>query len=56
MAERQTSFGPFVLDRDRQALLRDGEPVSVGHRGCLILEALLDANGETVAKTGLLER
>ena len=56
MADRQTSFGPFVLDRDRQVLLRDGEPVSVGHRGYLILEALLDANGETVAKTGLLER
>ena len=46
----------FVLDRERQALLRDGEPVSLGHRGYLILEALLDADGATVSKTTLLER
>ena len=56
MGDRQIAFGPFVLDRERQALLRDGEPVSIGHRGYLILEALLDANGETVGKTTLLER
>jgi TolB-like protein len=29
--------------------------VSIGHRGYLILEALLDASGETVSKTTLLE-
>lgn len=56
MGDRQKSFGPFVLDRERQALLRDGEAVAIGHRGYLILEALLDANGETVSKTTLLER
>lgn len=56
MADRQTAFGPFVLDRERQALLRDGDPVSIGHRGYLILEALVDANGETVSKSALLER
>ena len=56
MADRQMSFGPFVLDRERQALLRDGQPVAIGHRGYLILEALLDANGGTVGKITLLER
>src|SRR5664279_2205890 len=56
MRDKQSAFGPFVLDRERQALLRGGEPVSIGHRGYLILEALLDANGETVSKTALLER
>ena len=56
MGDRQRSFGPFVLDRERQALLREGEPLPIGHRGYLILEALLDANGETVSKTALLER
>ena len=55
MGNRQESFGPFVLDRERQALLRDGEPMSIGHRGYLILEALLDADGATVTKSTLLE-
>ncbi len=56
MQDSQRSVGPFVLDRERQALLRDGEAVPIGHRGYLILAALLDANGETVSKTTLLER
>jgi TolB-like protein/Tfp pilus assembly protein PilF len=56
MEEGQKSFGVFLLDRERQALLRDGEPVPIGHRGYLILEALLDAHGGTVGKTALLER
>ena len=30
--------------------------MSIGHRGYLILEALLEANGETISKTALLER
>ena len=30
--------------------------VSIGHRGYLILEALLEANGETLSKSALLER
>ena len=56
MGDRQSTFGPFALDRERQALLRDGEAVPIGHRGYLILEALLDANGGTVSKSALLER
>src|SRR5665213_3296784 len=56
MGDRQRAFGSFVLDRERQVLLRDGEPVSIGHRGYLILEALVEADGETVSKTALLER
>lgn len=56
MESKQRSFGPFVLDRERQALLRDGEPLAIGHRGYLVLEALLDADGAPVSKTALLER
>jgi TolB-like protein len=56
MGDRQTAFGLFVFDRERQALLRDGEPVPIGHRGYLILETLLDADGAAVGKTALLER
>jgi TolB-like protein len=50
------SFGPYALDRRRQALTRDGETLSIGHRGYVLLEALLDAKGETVSKAALLER
>ena len=51
-----TTFGPFVLDRERKQLTRDGHPVAVGHRGYLLLEALLDAEGEAVTKDELMER
>lgn len=50
------SFGSFVLDRRRQILTRNGEAVALGHRGYLLLEALIDAAGETVDKTTLMER
>jgi len=51
-----TTFGPFVLDRERKQLTRHGHPVTVGHRGYLLLEALLDAEGEAVTKDKLMER
>ena len=51
-----TTFGPFVLDRERKQLTRHGHPVAVGHRGYLLLEALLDAEGEAVTKDKLMER
>jgi TolB-like protein len=51
-----TTFGPFVLDRERKQLTRHGDPVAVGHRGYLLLEALLDAQGEPVSKDALMER
>ncbi len=51
-----SSFGPFVLDRDRQRLTRNGQPVPVGHRGYVILETLLDAGGEPVSKEMLMKR
>ena len=47
-----TTFGPFVLDRERKQLTRHGHPVAVGHRGYLLLEALLDAEGEVRGKGG----
>ncbi len=56
MALETVAFGPFVLDRRRAALLRDGEAVSLSHRGYLLLEALLDARGEPVEKSSLIER
>ena len=41
-------FGPFVLDRRKRVLTRNGEPVPIGHRGYVLLETLLDAGGEAV--------
>lgn len=56
MAERRHSFGPFVLDTGRGLLQRDGKSVAVSGRALAILEALLEAEGETVPKAGLLQR
>lgn len=52
----KTAFGPFVLDRERKELIRDGQPVPIGHRGYILLETLLDAGGEPVSRNALMER
>jgi TolB-like protein/Tfp pilus assembly protein PilF len=56
MAVITSGFGSFVLDRGRRTLTRQGVPVPIGHRGYVLLEALLDANGEAVSKDALMER
>ena len=56
MAARTSGFGPFLLDRERRTLTREGVPVPVGHRGYILLEALLDATGQAVSKDVLMER
>jgi TolB-like protein len=48
-------FGPFVFDRDRLTVTRDGKPISIGVRGSALLAALLDAGGELVGKDALIE-
>jgi len=49
------AFGPFVLDRLRESLTRDGRAIPLGHRGYALLAALVEANGEPVSKSALLE-
>ncbi|HHY49058.1 MAG TPA: transcriptional regulator, partial [Alphaproteobacteria bacterium] len=56
MAPDRVAFGPFVLDRRREALLREGAVLPIGHRGYVLLETLLEAKGETVSKATLMER
>ena len=56
MGTETNAFGPFVLDRHRKVVTRNGEPVPIGHRGYVLLEALLDANGEPVGKATLMDR
>jgi TolB-like protein len=48
------AFGPFELDPDRGALLREGRPVPLGQRAAAVLAALLAAQGRTVSKADLL--
>src|SRR6478609_9490031 len=49
------AFGPFVLDSDAGTLLRDDEPVAVGHRGVKLLAALLGRPGEILGKAELMD-
>lgn len=55
MADDSTAFGPFMLDRRREALTRDGAPVPINHRGYALLQRLLDAGGLPVAKQTLMD-
>ena len=50
------AFGPFELDPERATLLRNGEPVTIGHRAATLLAALVEAEGSTVPKSDLMER
>ena len=51
----ETTFGPFVLDFGRRALLQSGKTVALGQRGLALLNALVSANGEIVSKADLME-
>jgi TolB-like protein len=48
------AFGPFVLDRRRGKLLREGQPVAVSSKGFQLLEALLGAAGRVLTKAELM--
>ena len=49
------AFGPFLLDIRRGGLLRDGRLVAVGYKGLSLLQALLQARGQVVSKTALMQ-
>lgn len=55
MAQQRYSFGPFVLDADRETLLRDGSPIALGGKALLLLRLLLDAQNRAVAKSELID-
>lgn len=48
-------FGSFVLDARRGTLVHKGVPVAVGYRGLSLLQALLQAKGQVVSKTALMQ-
>lgn len=55
MSRRLLVFGPFALDADKGTLLRQGEPVALGRRGILLLDALLRRPGDILTKTELMD-
>ncbi len=54
MSER-FKFGPFVLDGEVGALLRDGAPVRVSHRGMLLLTAFAREPEKVLSKSELTD-
>lgn len=48
-------FGPFVLDPGVGTLLRNDEPVAIGHRGLRLLAALVGRSGEILGKAELMD-
>ncbi|HEY0098455.1 MAG TPA: winged helix-turn-helix domain-containing protein, partial [Pyrinomonadaceae bacterium] len=51
---RVYEFGPFVLDPDRDILLKGGEPVALPPKAFALLVALVRAGGRTVTKDEIL--
>ncbi|MEO7222535.1 MAG: winged helix-turn-helix domain-containing protein, partial [Devosia sp.] len=47
-------FGPFVFDRTRMLLAKDGDAIPLGGRAAALLGALLDAQGKPVEKDALI--
>ena len=48
------AFGPFILDRQRGRLLREGRPITVSSKGFQLLEALLGSSGRVLTKSELM--
>src|SRR4028118_248975 len=48
-------LGPFAFDRARMVLKREGQPVPIGGRGAALLSALVDAQGQVVTRSELLD-
>ncbi|WVT72687.1 winged helix-turn-helix domain-containing tetratricopeptide repeat protein [Sinorhizobium chiapasense] len=55
MQETRFAFGPFVLDPGAGTLLRDDDPVAIGHRGVRLLAALVGRPGEILGKAELMD-
>src|SRR5580692_10924806 len=49
------ALGPFRLDRRNDLLLRGTEPLALGKRAILVLQALIERSGALVSKEALIE-
>ncbi|WP_200952422.1 winged helix-turn-helix domain-containing protein, partial [Mesorhizobium sp. Root552] len=48
-------FGPFVLDAGNGALFERGLPVAMGSKPLALLQALVEAQGQVVPKSALMD-
>ena len=55
MAPVRFSFGPFLLDTSRGVLVEHGQPVSMGSKALALLRALVEARGQVVPKSALMD-
>lgn len=55
MPPSRFAFGPFVLDANAGTLLRDGQPVTIGHRALQLLAALVSQPDEILGKAALMD-
>jgi TolB-like protein len=55
MTPARFAFGPFELDTSRGVLFEHGQPVSMGARALALLQALLEARGQVVTKSALMD-
>ncbi|MCR4268458.1 winged helix-turn-helix domain-containing tetratricopeptide repeat protein [Nitratireductor sp. ZSWI3] len=55
MQDLRFAFGPFVLDPEAGTLLRNDDPVAIGHRGLKLLAALVARPGEILGKAELMD-
>jgi TolB-like protein len=55
VAQHLFAFGPFVLDIQSGTLRREGRSVALGHKGLLLLHALVRAQGQVLSKAALME-
>ena len=55
MAGERFRFGAFILDSGRGTLFEHDAPVAVGSKGVALLQALIEARGQAVAKAVLMD-
>ena len=55
MAPERFAFGPFLLDASRGALFEHGLPVAMGSKPLALLRALVEARGQVVIKSALMD-
>src|SRR5918993_447385 len=55
MVAERFAFGPFLLDTGRETLFEHGVPISIGSRAFALLRALVEARGQIVTKSALMD-
>src|SRR4051794_38016430 len=55
MPDQFLAFGPFIFDCRHGTLFRGASPVVIGRRARALLQALLEAHGEVVTKSSLMD-